>query len=92
MKPAKESKSLWYIFLSAMGVMVTYLVADDDLKGIIGSAGLIVLFLVDKGIQAYLRTITTTAIEPMVIKEKKTEPPPKSNLKILDDVQDEFGA
>ena len=82
MKPARESKSLWYIFLSAMGVLIAYLVADEDFKDIIGGTGLIVLFLADKGIQAYLRTITTTAIDPIVIKKKKA---PKSNLDVLED-------
>lgn len=84
-KKARQSKSLWYTLLSAIGVLVAFLVADEDFKELIGASGIMVLFLIDKGIQAYLRTITTTKIGTKTEIEEKEKTQHQKNLDILNE-------
>lgn len=61
MKKARQSKTIWYIIVTALGVAITAMVADDSFKELIGGWA-VGLYLVDKIIQGYLRSITTTPI------------------------------
>jgi len=60
-KKPTQSKSLWYILLSALAVVITALMADEAFKEILGSY-VVVLYVLDKLIQAYLRIITEKPI------------------------------
>ena len=57
-----QSKTLWYTLLSVSGVVMTMLLTDDNFKELLGSY-VIVLYVLDKLIQAYLRVITVSPIE-----------------------------
>jgi len=65
-----QSKTLWYVLLSTLGVVITALVADDSFKEILGSY-VVVLYVLDKLIQAYLRVIT---IKPISMSNPKLNP------------------
>ena len=69
------SRTLWYTALSTLAVVITYLSTDESFNTLIGTTGMLVLFILDKGITAYLRTITTKPLK----REKK------NNLDILND-------
>ena len=57
-----ESKSIWYAVISSLGVMVTFLIADETTSTLIGGTGLMILYVIDKAIQMYLRSITKQPI------------------------------
>lgn len=81
-KKLSQSKSIWYHVISALAVLTTALLADESIKQELTGTMLVGLYIVDKYISSYLRTISDKKIEmPKVLKKKK----PKSNLDILDE-------
>ena len=86
---ARKSETLWYTLLSAIGMVTATLLIDEQFKEVVGTIGVVIVILIDKYITARLRFGTTKPIEPIF--KKKEEIKPKSNLDILDEVQDEFG-
>ena len=76
-KNVLESKSIWYAVVSSLGVLVTFLMADESISTMIGGTGLMILYVIDKGIQMYLRAVTK---QPIIVKIK-----PENNLDILDE-------
>jgi len=69
-KKPTHSKTLIYILLSTLGVVITALVADDSFKEILGSY-VVVLYVLDKLVHAYLRVIT---IKPISMSKPKLNP------------------
>ena len=76
-KNVLESKSIWYAVISALGVLVTFLMADETTSTLIGGTGLMVLYVIDKGIQLYLRGVTK---QPVTVRLN-----PENNLDVLDE-------
>ena len=69
----RNSETLWYTLLSAIGMVTTALLVDDQFKETVGVIGFVVLIVIDKFITAKLRFGTTKPLEPVF--KKKTPPP-----------------
>ena len=72
-KTPLQSTTLLYTAISTIGVVIAFLLTDEGFSAQVGGTTMLVLYIVDKMITGYLRTITKVPIVR------------KSNLDILND-------
>ena len=71
-KTPLQSTTLLYTAISAIGVVVAFLLTDEGFSTQVGGTAMLILYVIDKMITGYLRTITKVPIVR------------KSNLEVLD--------
>lgn len=82
--PKLKSGTVLYIIASAIAGVIGILLVDEDFIAMIGSAGFVVLYLLDKTIQYHLRTTTTTPLETESQRHKRNNREKTQHQKNLD--------